>query len=76
MLKEYHITLREVTTKDMIIVAPTKMEAANTALRFHFGESDQEDNARIKSLTTRYSGTVHGAEANLSEGLIHCVAVD
>ena len=40
MLKEYHITLREVTTKDMIIVAPTKMEAANTALRFHFGESD------------------------------------
>ena len=76
MLKEYHITLREVTTKDMIIVAPTKMEAANTALRFHFGESDQEDNARIKSLTTHVAGTVLGEEANLSEGSIHSYAVD
>ena len=53
MLKEYHITLREVTTKDMIIVAPTKMEAANTALRFHFGESDQEDTAMFPLLSAK-----------------------
>ena len=75
-MKEYHITLREVTTKDMTIVAPTKMEAANTALHFHFGVSNEEENARIKSLTTRHSGTIHGAEANLSEGYILCVTVD
>ena len=76
MMQEYLITLKETVTKTMLIVAPNKSEAGETALLFHLGVSNAEDNARIKSLTTRVSGTVHGEEAYLSEGSIHSSAVD
>lgn len=76
MMQEYLITLKETVTKKMLIVAPSKSEADKTALLFHLGVSSTEDNARIKSLTTHVSGTVHGEEANLSEGFIHSYAVD
>ena len=76
MMQEYLITLKETVTKTMLIAAPSKEEGAFTALRFHLGVSDQEENARIKSLTTHVSGTVHGEEAELSEGCIHSSAVD
>lgn len=76
MMNEYLITLREVTTKTMAIIASSKEEASDTALHFHLGISDQEENARIKALTTDHIGTIHSEEAELSEGYIHCVAVD
>ena len=76
MMQEYLVTLKETVTKKMLIVAPSKSEADKTALLFHLGVSNAEDNARIKSLTTHVSGTVHGEEANLSEGSIHSYAVD
>ena len=75
-MQEYLVTLKETVTKKMLIVAPSKSEADKTALLFHLGVSNAEDNARIKSLTTHVSGTVHGEEANLSEGSIHSYAVD
>ena len=75
-MQEYLITLKETTTKTMLIVAPSKGEAVETALLFHLGASNADDNARIKSLTTHVAGTVLGEEANLSEGYIHCVTVD
>lgn len=75
-MQEYLITLTETTTKTMQIVAPSMTEAGETAMLFHFGVSNAEDNARIKSLTTHVSGTVRGEEANLSEGSIHSYAVD
>ena len=76
MMQEYLVTLKETVTKKMLIVAPSKSEADKTALLFHLGVSNAEDNARIKSLTTHVSGTVHGEEAKLSEGSIHSYAVD
>ena len=76
MMQEYLVTLKETVTKKMLIVAPSKSEADKTALLFHLGVSNAEDNARIKSLTTHVSGTVHGEAANLSEGSIHSYAVD
>ena len=76
MMQEYLVTLKETVTKKMLIVAPSKSEADKTALLFHLGVSNAEDNARIKSLTTHVSGTVHGEEANFSEGFIHSYAVD
>lgn len=76
MMQEYLITLKETVTKTMLIEALSKSEAGETALLFHLGVSNAEDNARIKSLTTHVSGTVHGKAANLSEGSIHSYAVD
>ena len=76
MMQEYLITLKETVTKKMLIVAPSKSEADKTALLFHLGASNAEENARIKSLTTHVSGTIHGEEACLSEGFIHSYAVD
>ena len=75
-MQEYLITLKETITKKMQIVAPSMTEAGETAILFHFGVSNAEDNARIKSLTTHVSGTVHGEESNLSEGYVHSYAVD
>ena len=76
MLKEYRITLTETTTKDMVIMARSQKEASFTALHHHLGTSDQEENARIKTLTTHVSGSIHGEESALCKGSIHCVAVD
>ena len=76
MMQEYLITLKETVTKTMLIAAPSKEEGAFTALRFHLGVSNAEENARIKSLATHVSGTVHGEEACLSAGFIHSYAVD
>lgn len=75
-MQEYLITLKETTTKTMLITAPSKNEAVETSLLFHLGASDSEGNARIKSLTTHVVGSVLGEEANLSEGSIHSYAVD
>ena len=75
-MQEYLITLKETITKKMQIVAPSMTEAGETAILFHFGVSNAEDNARIKSLTTHVSGTVHGEKSNLSEGYVHSYAVD
>ena len=75
-MQEYLITLIETTTKTMLITAPSKNEAVETALLFHLGASDAEGNARIKSLTTHVVGSVLGEEANLSESSIHSYAVD
>ena len=74
-MQEYLITLKETTKKTMLIVAPSKNEAVETALLFHLGASDVEGNARIKSLTTHVVGSVLGEEATLSEGSIHSDAV-
>lgn len=76
MLKEYHIILTETTTKDMVIMAPSQKVASFTALHHYLGTSDQEENARIKMLTTRVSGSICGEESHLRKGSIHCVAVD
>ena len=76
MLKEYRITLTETTTKDMVIMARSQKEASFTALHHYLGTSDQEENARIKMLTTHASGSIHGEVSDLCKGSIHCVAVD
>lgn len=75
-MQEYLITLKETITKKMQIVAPSMTKAGETAMLFHFGASNAEDNARIKSLTTHVSGTIDGEEAILSESSIHSYAVD
>ena len=75
-MQEYLITLKETTTKTMLILAPSKSEAGETALLFHLGATNAEENARIKSLTTHVTGTVRGEEASLSDGYIHSYAVD
>ena len=41
-MQEYLITLIETTTKTMLITAPSKNEAVETALLFHLGASDAE----------------------------------
>lgn len=76
MLKEFQITLIEVTTKTMTILAADLDEAENTAMNFHLGMSDEEENARIKALTTTQKGSVYGEEATLSDGWIHISDVD
>ena len=76
MMQEYLITLKETVTKTMLIAAPSKREASDTAFLFHLGASTAEENARIKSLTTYVSGTIQSEEAELSEGYIHSSAVD
>lgn len=76
MLKEFQITLIEVTTKTMTIVATDLDEAENTAMNFHLGMSDEEENARIKALSTTQKGSVYGEEDSLSEGWIHIFDVD
>lgn len=76
MMKEFQITLIEVTTKTMTILAADLDEAENTAMNFHLGMSDEEENARIKALTTTQKGSVYGEEEMLSEGWIHISDVD
>lgn len=76
MTSVYNIELREVTTKKMTIEASDKESAELTALNFHLGWSDKEENARIKELSVMHEGTISGEETELSVGLVHSSAVD
>lgn len=76
MTKRFRIVLKETTTKKFLIEAPTKKDAEVTALNFHFGWSDAEENGRIRELSTTREGTVSEDESDSSEESVHSSAVD
>lgn len=75
-MTQYNITLRETIDREMVIEAPSLLDAELTAYSHYFGKSNQRQNQSIQSLITKRSGHVFPTPERVSEGSIHCGAVD